>query len=61
MPTEPLKNSKGTNTDTSTTVTPVFNTAAGLYDEKVTALTGLDAGNYVLAASGNSTALSPCK
>ena len=42
-------------TGTSTVVTPAARTAVGSYDEKVTTLSGVDAGNYTIAGSGNTT------
>ena len=43
------------NTGTATVVTPATRTAAGTYDEKVTAIGGASAGNYTLASTGNTT------
>ena len=43
------------NTGTSTVATFAARTAAGAYDEKVTAIGGADAGNYTLSTSGNTT------
>ncbi|MEI6569615.1 MAG: YDG domain-containing protein, partial [Verrucomicrobiota bacterium] len=44
-------------TGTSTVVTPAARTAVGSYDEKVTALSGADNGNYTLAGTGNTTGI----
>ena len=38
---------------TSTLVTPALRTSVGLYDEKVSGLSGVDAANYTLSGSGN--------
>ena len=42
-------------TGTSTVETPAARTAVGSYDQKVSALSGTDAGNYSVAGTGNTT------